>query len=132
MILAVVIPAVVLQMSCVAALLAIAAIALALSRSRRATAVVYGATLTICVAALFGSLRWLVGEMANFPANSSDVILPIGLPWLGAHFRLRWRLFSWSSSIWAAPQPASMASATATTTRRRTACFPSSPPSSPA
>jgi hydrogenase-4 component B len=81
---AVVISAVVLQMSCVAGLLAMAALAIALSHSKRATVVIYGATLAICVAALFGSLRWLVGDIAN----SSDVILPIGLPWLGAHFRL--------------------------------------------
>jgi hydrogenase-4 component B len=81
---AVVISAVVLQMSCVAGLLVMAALAIALSHSKRATAVVYGATLAICVAALFGSLRWLVGDIAN----DSDVILPIGLPWLGAHFRL--------------------------------------------
>ena len=81
---AVVISAVVLQMSCVAGLLAITALAVALSHSKRATVLVYGATLAICVAALFGSLRWLVGDIAN----SSDVILPIGLPWLGAHFRL--------------------------------------------
>ena len=88
MISAVGISAVVLQMSCVAGLLAIAALAIALSRSSSATAVVYGATLAICVAALFGSLRWLVGDIADSSANSSDVILPIGLPWLGAHFRL--------------------------------------------
>jgi hydrogenase-4 component B len=84
MISAVVISAVVLQMSCVAGLLAIAVLAIALSRSNRATAMVYGATLAICVSALFGSLRWLVGDTTN----PSDVILPIGLPWLGAHFRL--------------------------------------------
>jgi hydrogenase-4 component B len=84
MISAVVISAVVLQMSCVAGLLAIAVLAIALSRSDRATAMVYGATLAICAAALFGSLRWLVGDTTN----TSDVILPIGLPWLGAHFRL--------------------------------------------
>ncbi len=82
------ISAIVLQMSCVAGLLAISALAIALSRSRRATAAVYGATLAICVAALFGCLRWLVGDIANSSANASDVILPIGLPWLGAHFRL--------------------------------------------
>ena len=31
-----------------------------------------------------GSLRWLLGDAANV----SDLTLPIGLPWLGAHFRL--------------------------------------------
>jgi formate hydrogenlyase subunit 3/multisubunit Na+/H+ antiporter MnhD subunit len=46
--------------------------------------VVYGATLVICAAALLGSGRWLLGDAVN----SSDMTLPIGLPWLGAHFRL--------------------------------------------
>jgi hydrogenase-4 component B len=80
----IVIPAVVLQISCVAGLLAIAVLAIALSRSKIATAVVYSSTLAICVVALVGSVRWLVGDAVN----GSDVTLPIGLPWLGAHFRL--------------------------------------------
>ena len=76
--------AVALQLSCVAAFLVTAIVAIALSRSARATAVIYGATLVICAAALFGSLRWLLGDTAN----ASMVTLPVGLPWLGAHFRL--------------------------------------------
>jgi formate hydrogenlyase subunit 3/multisubunit Na+/H+ antiporter MnhD subunit len=84
MISAVTIPAVVWQMSCVAGLLAIAALAIVLSRAKSSAAVVYGATLVICTAALLGSLRWLLGDAVN----SSDMTLPIGLPWLGAHFRL--------------------------------------------
>ena len=84
MILAAAISPVVLQMSCVAGLLAIAALAIALGRSNSSTAVVYGVTLVICAAALLGSVRWLLGDAVN----ASDVTLPIGLPWLGAHFRL--------------------------------------------
>ena len=76
--------AVALQLSCVAALLASAIAAITLSRSERATAVIYGATLAVCLVALYGSLRWLLGDTAN----ASAVTLPIGLPWLGAHFRL--------------------------------------------
>jgi formate hydrogenlyase subunit 3/multisubunit Na+/H+ antiporter MnhD subunit len=76
--------AVALQLSGVAALLVTAIVAIALSRSARATALIYGATLVICAAALFGSLRWLLGDTAD----ASAVTLPIGLPWLGAHFRL--------------------------------------------
>jgi len=58
--------------------------------------------------------------------------LPIGLPWLGAHFRLD-ALASFFLVVvnLEVPQPASMVSATATTIRRRTVCFPSSPPSWP-
>src|SRR6202030_1542191 len=37
-----------------------------------------------CVVALFGSIRWLLGDAQN----ASALALPIGLPWLGAHFRL--------------------------------------------
>ncbi len=84
MISAVVISAVVLQMSCVAALLGLAILAIALSRASISTAIVYSATLAMCAVALFGSLRWLVGDAAN----ASGMTLPVGLPWLGAHFRL--------------------------------------------
>src|SRR6202030_4380143 len=76
--------AVALQMSGVAGLLATSILAIALSRSGRATAVIYGATCVICAAALFGALRWLLGD----GSNASSLTLPIGLPWLGAHFRL--------------------------------------------
>ncbi|MDB5636976.1 MAG: hyfB [Bradyrhizobium sp.] len=78
------IPAVVLQMSCVAGLLAVAILAIALSHAKSCTAVVYSATLAICAVALFASFRWLLGGTAN----ATGLILPIGLPWLGAHFRL--------------------------------------------
>ncbi|HWN79631.1 MAG TPA: hydrogenase 4 subunit B [Bradyrhizobium sp.] len=78
------ISALALQMWCVAGLLAVAILAVALSRSKTSTSVVYSASLAICVAALSGSLYWLVGGKAN----ASDLTLPIGLPWLGAHFRL--------------------------------------------
>ena len=76
--------AVALQMACVAGLLGLAILAIALSRSKIATAVIYTATLIVCLAALAGSLRWLLGG----PADATGLILPIGLPWLGAHFRM--------------------------------------------
>jgi hydrogenase-4 component B len=84
MISAVAISAVVLQMSCVAGLLVISLVAIALSRASISTAVIYGATLAVSAVALFGSLRWLLGGTAD----ATELILPIGLPWLGAHFRL--------------------------------------------
>ena len=84
MISAVVTPSVALQMSGVAALLVTAILAIALSRSERATAVIYGATLAICTVALFGALRALLGDTAQ----ASTLTLPVGLPWLGAYFRL--------------------------------------------
>ena len=78
------ISAVILQMSCVAGLLGIAILAIILGRSQNSTAVVYGATLAVSMVALLGSIRWLAGDTGN----ASDLTLPIGLPWLGAHFRL--------------------------------------------
>ena len=77
-------PAVVLQMVCVAGLLGLAVLAIILSRSKISTAVIYSATFAVSVIALIGSIRWLVGDTAN----TTDLVLPIGLPWLGAHFRL--------------------------------------------
>ena len=59
-------------------------LAIVLSRSKIATAVIYGATLAVSAIALVGAMRWLLGGAAN----ASDLTLPIGLPWLGAHFRL--------------------------------------------
>jgi len=75
---------VVWQMSCVAGLLVIAILAIVLSRTRSATAIVYSITLAVSLVALIGSVRWLVAGAQNV----SDLTLPIGLPWLGAHFRL--------------------------------------------
>jgi len=72
------------QMACVAGLLATAIVAIALGRSARATAVIYSATLLICLAGLLGAVRALIAE----PTNATTLVLPVGLPWLGAHFRL--------------------------------------------
>ncbi len=68
----------------VAALLALAAIAIALGASPRGNGLVYGAslivTLTLCVIALL--------SLFEYSDRSSTATLPLGLPWLGAHFRI--------------------------------------------
>ena len=65
----------------VAALVILPAIAVALGASRRANDVIYGAsliiTLILCVIALFSLFA---------PSSLPPVILPFGLPWLGAQF----------------------------------------------
>jgi formate hydrogenlyase subunit 3/multisubunit Na+/H+ antiporter MnhD subunit len=76
--------AVVLQMLCVGGLFGLAVLAIVLSRSKTATTVIYSATLAVSAIALIGSIRWLLGGTAN----ATYLTLPIGLPWLGAHFRL--------------------------------------------
>lgn len=75
--------AVVLQMACIAALLGLALLAIVLSRSKLSTDIIYGATLLASAIGLIGSLRFLLGD-----TPTSNLTLPIGLPWLGAHFRL--------------------------------------------
>jgi len=75
--------AVVLQMACIAGLLGLAVLAIVLSRSKMSTDIIYGATLLASAIGLIGSLRFLLGD-----TPTSDLTLPIGLPWLGAHFRL--------------------------------------------
>ena len=65
----------------IAGLLGLSVLALFLLPRRAASAVVYGASLVICavlcLVALVSAGRGAVG-----------VVLPLGLPWLGAHFRL--------------------------------------------
>jgi formate hydrogenlyase subunit 3/multisubunit Na+/H+ antiporter MnhD subunit len=73
--------AIVIALGCVAGLLALAALAVAVVRAKHANAIVYGA----CLAASAAGLG--VGLASLFAAPSS-MTLPIGLPWLGAHFRL--------------------------------------------
>jgi hydrogenase-4 component B len=76
--------AIVLQMACVAGLLGLAALATGLGRAKLSTAVIYSATTAVSAIALIGSLLWLLGDTAN----AAGLTLPIGLPWLGAHFRI--------------------------------------------
>src|SRR5215813_11676796 len=66
----------------VAALLALAPVAVALSKSSRATSVIYGASLIITLA--LGE----IGLESLFAPAVSIAELPLGVPWLGAHFRI--------------------------------------------
>jgi formate hydrogenlyase subunit 3/multisubunit Na+/H+ antiporter MnhD subunit len=74
--------ALVVALSCVAALLAVACLAVAASRSRLASAVVYGACLVVSVVGLGAGLVELV------KGSTVTLTLPLGLPWIGAHFRI--------------------------------------------
>jgi hydrogenase-4 component B len=68
----------------VAALLVLAPTAIALSRSPRGSAVVYGASLIVTL--ILGTLALL--DLFEYSGRVSSVSLPLGLPWLGAHFRI--------------------------------------------
>src|SRR5215470_4136585 len=71
-------------MLCAAALLGVALLAVASARTQAATSIVYSATLVISAAAAVAAVAALVGRAAT-PA---DLVLPIGVPWIGAHFRI--------------------------------------------
>ena len=69
---------------CVGALLATGVAAIAVTPLRSGSAVVYGIALGASVTALgIAGVSLLAGSPA-----AAALTLPIGLPWLGAHFRL--------------------------------------------
>jgi formate hydrogenlyase subunit 3/multisubunit Na+/H+ antiporter MnhD subunit len=76
--------AVVVALLCVAALLAVAVAGIAIGRRPEAVRIVYGASLAGCLLALIVAL----GPLLANGASASAVTLPLGLPWLGAHFRI--------------------------------------------
>ncbi len=70
-------------LGCVAALFAIGVIGIAFGRSRAGTAFVYVASLVVTLAALALALAHLI-----LASPAASVTLPLGLPWIGAHFRV--------------------------------------------
>ncbi|WP_316358609.1 hydrogenase 4 subunit B [Devosia sp.] len=73
-----------LLLGCIAVLLATAILAIGLGRSGRATQVIYGVTAAISAVALVAALTQLLDALHD----SSTLTLPLGLPWIGANFRL--------------------------------------------
>lgn len=73
--------ATVLVLSCVAVLLATAVLAIGMSRSAKGRRFVYGASLGASLLSFGAAVSVLIGVAAG-----SYVALPLGLPWLGAHF----------------------------------------------
>ncbi|HET9535767.1 MAG TPA: hydrogenase 4 subunit B, partial [Mesorhizobium sp.] len=67
---------------CVVALLSLSPIAVVLSRSPRASGVVYASCLIITLTLA------VIGGMCLLGQPTSRITLPLGLPWLGAHFRV--------------------------------------------
>ena len=75
---------VVVLLWCIATLIGTGCLAVALARRREALNLVYSASLAASAVALVASFAHLVAgaEIA------STITLPLGLPWLGTHFRL--------------------------------------------
>jgi hydrogenase-4 component B len=65
------------------ALLALAVLAASVARKSYAPAFVYGCALAISSAMLIGAVAQLLGQ-----AQGEAILLPLGLPWIGAHFRI--------------------------------------------
>ncbi len=75
---------IVLALSSIAALLALAALAVVIARSPPAVSVIYGGCLAASLVLLaIALLRLLAG-----PADAATLVLPLGIPWIGAYFRL--------------------------------------------
>jgi hydrogenase-4 component B len=75
---------VLLALACAAVLIATAALALLLADAARARVLVYGACLAVALVLLLIALLALLGVSRG----PSVAALPLGIPWLGAHFRL--------------------------------------------
>jgi hydrogenase-4 component B len=72
-----------LVLGCAAFLLALAPLAVATAGTRVAPPFIYGGSLAASAASLIASLAHLLAA-----APPETVALPLGIPWLGAHFRL--------------------------------------------
>jgi formate hydrogenlyase subunit 3/multisubunit Na+/H+ antiporter MnhD subunit len=68
----------------VLALVALAPVAIALGASARASSVVYGASLVVTLTLCIVAGLTLLGQ----GGSTNAITLPLGLPWLGAHFRI--------------------------------------------
>ncbi|MGD9895568.1 MAG: hydrogenase 4 subunit B [Candidatus Methylacidiphilaceae bacterium] len=73
-----------IALGCSAALLLLSMASLALSRFSGRSAVVYASTLAVSLVSLVCSLQELLSPSGSTPT----VTLPLGVPWLGAHFRM--------------------------------------------
>ncbi len=69
-------------LACVAALMAVAVFAVATARQPSSTRLVYAASFLVSLVLLAGALLRLIGGGAD------QLALPLGVPWVGAHFRI--------------------------------------------
>ena len=69
---------------CVAVLLGLSCLGVFIGRTRAATPIVYAAALAVSLVLLILALTSLLAPVARAP----ELTLPLGVPWLGAHFRL--------------------------------------------
>jgi len=70
-------------MLCAAAMLGLALVAVPMARMHATSSVIYGATLVLCATATVFSIAALIRSGAP-----TSLVLPLGLPWVGAHFAI--------------------------------------------
>jgi hydrogenase-4 component B len=70
-------------LGCIAALLALSPLAVAIGRSAEATRLIYGASAIVSAISLAAAAAHLFAA-----ADPDTLTLPLGIPWLGAHLRL--------------------------------------------
>ena len=117
--------AIALVLAGIAALLAVSVLALILRRRAGATPVVYGLSAATCLVLLGVGVTRLLGG-----GGDDAIVLPLGIPWIGAHFRLdALSAFFLAVVASAAPARASTPSATAGTSPSRSGCCRSTRPS---
>ena len=73
----------ILALSCAAALLASGVVSVFIGRAAVANSLIYGLCATAALISLLAALQHLLGAT---PAES--MVLPLGIPWLGSHFRI--------------------------------------------
>jgi formate hydrogenlyase subunit 3/multisubunit Na+/H+ antiporter MnhD subunit len=71
------------DLACIAGLFVLSLAAIAVARLRAATPVIYGASLALSAVGLVTALVALL-----VPPTDTGILLPLGLPWIGMHFRL--------------------------------------------
>jgi hydrogenase-4 component B len=67
-----------------ACLMVLSIMGIPMGRMRHAAKITYGGSMVICLFALSASAAVLLG----LSDTNTTIVLPVGLPWLGAHFRL--------------------------------------------
>ncbi len=85
-----------ISLSCAAALLALGVFSILLAGNRSATNIIYTASLLLTLGLLANAILHLLADSAP-----ETTILPLGLPWVGAHFTagMRFRRPACSLSI---------------------------------
>jgi hydrogenase-4 component B len=114
-------------LSCVAALLATAIVGVLIGRAAVANALIYGLCATAALISLFAALKHLLGA-----APAESMVLPLGIPWIGSHFRIDALSAFFLAVVDLGAVTASSRSAMAATRTRHCACCRSIRHSSPA